>query len=60
MKRYSKVGQTICKACTDSDLCAAICGPDPEFLCSCINAYIYIYMYIHRPNLCDKTDPLNF
>jgi hypothetical protein len=32
MKRYSKVGQAICKAGTDSDLCAAICGPVPEFL----------------------------
>jgi hypothetical protein len=32
MKIYSKVGQTICKAGTDSDLCAAICGPFPEIL----------------------------
>jgi hypothetical protein len=29
MKIYSEVGQTICKAGMNLDLCAAICGPVP-------------------------------
>jgi hypothetical protein len=45
MKRYSKVGQTICKAGTDSDLCAAICGPVPEFLC-CKHSMLLLAMRV--------------
>jgi hypothetical protein len=46
MKRYSKVGLTICKAGTDSDLCAAICGPVPEFLC--VIQHIVIWIQSHQ------------
>jgi hypothetical protein len=49
MKRYSKVGQTICKAGTDSVLCAAICGPVPEFLWWLLNKQVYNIVWQYWP-----------